>query len=238
MAERTPGWATRRFGCVRVARPGRMRIAVLLATIGLAGCGANMRAALSTAGQALDGGQSTVAPAVVLDPRFEYLRVQIGRQAGRMVRADPGGAPVGRLSTWYSADGAVLRLDDGRLIGFSDGQRSWQAHAPGDRIDWAGVSAGRLHRYQRTVDQQPGYRIGQRESRQVIAMALPPAEHRYTGGEGPVEWFVDQEAEGQGVVVWYAVSMAGPTPSVRYGQACLWAEACLSWQLWPPKTRP
>jgi len=229
-------------GARRPAQASRARglpAAVLLAAaLSLAGCGANMRAAVGTARTALDGGASRLDAGGPLDPRHEYLRVQIGRQVGLMVRADPAGVRTDRTSYWYSADGALLRLVDGRIVGLADASRSWRITQGVDRIDWAAVAAQGTFEFRRTVDQQPGYRIGQPQQRRLRPAAAAPAGHALQATVAQLQWFVEDDARtGDSLPAWYAVDLAAIPPRVVYGQACLSADWCVNWQPWPPRGR-
>lgn len=211
----------------------------LLALAGvLAGCGANMRAAVGTARMALDGGAAHVQALTALDARHDYLRVQVGRQVGLMVRADTGAWPGDRTTYWYSADGALLRLVDGRLVGLADGSRSWRAAQDLEAIDWAGVARKGPIEFRRTVDQQPGYRVGQLQRRRLGVAAGGPAGHTLQHTAARLQWFTERDAlDEHSSVAWYAVDLEAVPPRVVYGQACLAADWCISWQPWPPTGR-
>jgi hypothetical protein len=200
----------------------------------LAGCGANMRAAIVTARQAMDGGATQAGSPAGLDPRFDYLRVHVGRQAGWMVRADDGPSPRGPLTHWYSADGALLRLLDGRLAGMTDGSRSWRATGLPVAVDWTALSRGGALEYRQTVDLQPGYRLGLVRQRRLQASAEAAPGHRLQAPpQVVVQWFVEKDAGGaDNGAMWYAIDMAAQPPRVLYGQACLEPDWCLSWQTW------
>ena len=224
-----PGWAAVAL-CTR-SLAGAVLAAALAAS---AGCGANMQAAIVTARQAMDGGAAVADNPASLDPRFDYLRVHVGRQAGWMVRADDGPPPRGPLTHWYSADGALLRLLDGRLAGMTDGNRSWRVAGLPPAIDWAALARGGALAYRRTVDLQPGYRLGIVQPRRLQAAPGPAPGHRLQAPpQVVVQWFVEKDAGGaDNGAMWYAIDMAAQPPRVLYGQACLEPDWCLSWQTW------
>jgi hypothetical protein len=218
--------------CVRTAA---IRAVLTLAVL-LGGCGANMRAAVGTAAQALDGGAAGVDTPQALDPRLHYLRVQVGRQVGLMVRADAGRAPAEPVTYWYSADGALLRLRDGLLVGLTESSRSWRVARGPEAVDWLAVAQGRPFDYRRIVDQQPGYRIGLRETRRIQAQPSAPAGHQLRQAGARLQWFVERDPSAEtDLATWYAVDLAVEPPRVVYGQACLAADWCINWQPWPPR---
>lgn len=210
-------------------------LGVLAASLlALAGCGANMRAAIVTAHQAMGGGTAEGSDPARLDPRFDYLRVHVGRQSGWMVRADDGSPSPGAPTRWYSADGALLRLLDGRLAGMTDGSRSWRAAGLPTVVDWGALARGGALDYRRTLDLQPGYRLGIVQQRRLQAAPGPAPGHRLsTPPQVVVQWFVEKDAGGaDNGAMWYAIDMAAQPPRVLYGQACLEPDWCLSWQTW------
>lgn len=214
-----------------------LRLAVPLLSICLSACGANMRAALDTARSAVDGGSSRTNSSRALDPRLNYLHVQIGRQVGLMVRSDtPLAGDIPGSSHWYSADGALLRLQDGRLIGLTEAGRSWRVTQGPTTIDWAAIATGQALDFQRQVNQLPGYHIGLIQHRRLRAIPSAPAAHSLRSPVAKPQWFIEHDARGgEATAAWYAVDLATQPPRVLYGQTCLAADWCIRWQVWPPR---
>ncbi|MBL8327919.1 MAG: hypothetical protein JNJ71_03635 [Rubrivivax sp.] len=194
-----------------------------------------MSAALRTAGQAWGETPSAGSPAG-LNPALQTLRVSVGRQAGWMVRADPVGAETG-VSYWYSADGALLRLAQGRLHGFTDGTRSWQVSRAWPAVDWQAVLRGQQPALTVWVDQQPGYRVAQRFERQLQAVDQRPAAASTLVLPPEVRWFREFDPSGHSAPIWYAVDLREPV-RVLYGETCLEPGWCLSWQVQPKAVQP
>ncbi len=221
---------------------GAVALACGLSTL-LGGCSTTTRAGLRTITQALQGGDE-IDPTQPLDPQLHYLRVHIGRQVGLMVGAGEVPTPQGAQTRWYSADGVVLRLAQGRVAAIHDGARSWAWVADEGRdqgpgvIDWQGVAAGRVQRFTQVSDRQPGYRVGIAREREIrmTSQTLPAdvleASRHLTAS---VTWFEERNTRGEPEPAWYAVDLSAQPPRVVFGQACLQADWCLSWQAWPPQ---
>jgi hypothetical protein len=192
-----------------------------------------MRAGLDTLRQAWPGSTGALPDAVALDARYRYLRVQVEGRTGLMVLADHDPGPQGRTAVWYSADGVVLRLAEGRIAGVTDGVRSWQWVSAAAPIDWQAVVTRGPTRFEQIIDRQPGWRFGERRARVVQAMASAPALHRAVGLPPQVQWFEERNASGAPQPVWYAVVLSAEGAQVMYGQTCLETDWCLSWQPWP-----
>jgi hypothetical protein len=209
----------------------------------LGGCSTTTRAGLRTIAQALQGGDE-IDPTQPLDPQLQYLRVHIGRQVGLMVNAGEVLTPQGAQTRWYSADGVVLRLAQGRVAAIHDGARSWAWVANENNnqgpvaIDWQSVAAGRAQRFTQVSDRQPGYRIGVAREREIrVASQTLPVEVLEASRHltASVIWFEERNTRGEPEPAWYAVDLSAPQPRVVFGQACLQADWCLSWQAWPPQ---
>lgn len=230
----------RRIGAAR-ARGLAAAWAVSLA-VASAGCGHTLRGGLATLDHAFRGESAALDAQVrdlnALDPALRYLRVQAGRRTGLMVLGGAALTRHGPTETWYSADGAVLRLAAGRLVGYADLQRAWSvvpAAAPTAPVDWLAAASGAAPspRFWQETDTQPGYRLARRAPRERLALDAPPAESQVQGLAPGVRWFVERDAIGGGAPVWYAVDVSTPPGRVVHGQACIDAGLCLSWQPWP-----
>jgi hypothetical protein len=198
----------------------------------LGGCGANMTAALATASKTWDGGRSVAGPNAVVNPAFDYLRVETGRQVGLMARAGDEPSVHGRIEPWFSADGAVLRLSQGRIVGLADGSRSWQLSRALEPVDWRQVAAGQPQTQTWVVDEQPGYRMGRRFDRVIeLSLAGPPGRDTLSLTRG-VRWFREFDTRAASLPAWYAVDLQQQPPRVVYAQSCLGPQWCLNWQPW------
>ena len=219
----------------------------LASAAALTGCGLTLRGGLATLDHAFRGESAALDAQArdpnALDPALRYLKVQAGRRTGLMVL---GGAAVtghGPTETWYSADGAVLRLAAGRLVGYADLQRAWSVVPPAPAaapVDWLAAASGTAPgpRVWHETDTQPGYRLARRAARERVALNAPPAGSQAQGLAPDVRWFVERDAIGGGAPAWYAVDVSTAPGRVVHGQACVDAGLCLSWQPWPAAATP
>ena len=191
-----------------------------------------MHAGLRTLDQAWNGVPAGV-DTLPLNPALTYLRVQLGRQTGLMVLADQAASPRGTVHTWVSADGAVLRLVDGRLDGFADLRQSWSLVTAGLPPPWDTLPDTAGSPFAEVLDVQPGYRLGQQRLRERVAADQAPPVHQWRGEPGAVRWFVERSVNDASEPRWYAVDLQSKPARVVYGQACLDPDVCLSWQTWP-----
>lgn len=214
-------------------------------SVAFSGCSSTALATWQTMAQAWRGGASLDAPPP-LNPSLQYLRVQIRQQVGWMVRADDAGdsnaPPEAGLSRWYSADGVVLRLEQGRVTALHDGRQSWTRVALPTPIDWHQLAAGTVLRFREVSDQMPGYRMGVARERLLMASAhAPPAEVLDAARHvtAPVTWFEERAAApaaspSLAASAWFAVDLSSRPAPVVFGHACLQADWCVNWQPWPP----
>lgn len=203
----------------------------------LGGCSTTMQAGVQTIAQALGAGDGDVEQQP-LNPQLKYLRVQIGRQAGLMVNAGDIASAHGPQARWYSADGVVLRLAQGRIAAVNDGARAWRLVDGPAPLDWQRIAAGQPQRWREVSDQQPGYRFGITRERELRVLAQTPpievleASRHVTAG---VTWFEERSPRGDPQPAWYAVDLSAQPARVVFGQTCLQADWCLNWQAWPPQ---
>lgn len=213
---------------------------MLLGLLWLAGCSQSMRAGMGTITQSWGPPPETDLSQVRLDPRLSYLRVQVdgerGPQVGLLVEGDRDPhRDGGETSVWYGADGSVLRLHQGRLVGWSDRVRSWRVV---DETVLPG-GAGEANpvplpgRQVQVIDQQPGHRLGLRRQRAWVPSPVSPAGHSLQGSTDGLRWFTDHAPEA--LPDWLAIDMRLSPSLILYGQQCLEPRFCIRWQHWPPR---
>lgn len=156
-----------------------------------------------------------------------------------MVRGDAPAATdshTAAVAHWYSADGALLRLDRGRIQGFTEMGRAWVTVSTLPAPDWHAVSQGSPQSFERVVDEQPGYRLGQRWQRDLVLSESPPefssqVSHRWSAvPPSSVQWFEERAAgAARTPSFWYAVDLSHRPGRLVYGRACLSTTLCLEW---------
>lgn len=222
------------------------------------GCSQSMQAGLHTLSQALP---SPVAPPDLqqqpLNPQLHYLRVQVdtarGPQVALAVEGDRDTLADGQaISVWYGADGTVLRLHQGRLVGFATATQSWRIvnaqawpgwPATGTAVATSATTPPAATFWQRTAS-QPGHRWGAQQVHQQSWVDTPPRGHAFQGSLTGLRWVVARPVSTQSTatLAWYAVDDSQPTAPAIYGRQCLdgFAPAaeppvCVHWQHWPPR---
>lgn len=207
----------------------------LLFAICLTGCAVSPGSqALVDAFHHIRAGGSSHENSSSLDPRFNYLRVQIDRREIFMALGYVDSYPDGPVEVWYSASAEVLRLRDGRLVGATMNRGT----------DWLSVFFTNLPRweqlgeqasFERSRDISPGYQYGIREKMLIQRIPQPSDSQLQLIPASSLTWF-EESAEGKGGLppARYGVSMASSVPQVMYAEQCLSSEFCFSWQKWTP----
>jgi hypothetical protein len=218
------------------------RYFVLLCGLILGGCANNA----SPLGQsiALVFSPTRGAPSVPEspDPRYSFLRVEIAGYPPSMLALgfiDPH--PQGPVLVWYSANGQVLRTQNGRIVGTTGAPVDWSAlRWLGTPPAWNAISVDG-YRYARERDVLPGYQFGIREEVRGASMPVPSS--------GQLPSSLPQDVAQQ--LHWYREVVTSSTVSeslppavfawgqyagewmVVYSEQCLSPALCLKLQRWP-----
>jgi len=231
----------------------RALAAVLLLVAALSGCSTAGNAILQTLPYAY--GRNPAVDNARLNPNFRYLRLTIGGHVALLVLGYVDHDAHGPIDVWYSAEREVLRLQNGRLVGAVGVTTEWRHVVLPDLPSWSAVAhAGHAIRWTRIRDVMPGYRYGVRDQLSLRVIAAP--QHSALQGLDPrrLTWF--EERDEAAPVAWYsgfagndakldsalpparyAVDFHDGHASVVYGEQCLAANLCFSWQRWPVKAR-
>ena len=205
------------------------------ALLALSACSSGMGAAVQSLRELLP--QPTRADATKLDPELEYLRVTRGKHVallwrGSVERAD--GAPV---DVYYSGQGEVVRLQNGRIVGASGLPTEWrrvEIKAP----SWSTVAGSpERARVVRVRDVMPGYVSGLREDLALRRVAAPERSALRGVDAKSLAWFEERvssavPAAQQLPTARYAVDLAKGEGTVVYAEQCLAADLCFTWQRW------
>jgi hypothetical protein len=168
-------------------------------------------------------------PAATLNPRYRYLRLTVNGRPVMMILGFVDG-PVGSpTEVWYSAASEVLRLRDAMVVG--------SAALPVNWLDvrysaWPRWNESVQH-FTRRVDVQPGYRFGLQQRLELRRVASPGARKLVGVDPRTLHWYALRDAATGHTDYYAAREQAGRPPEVIYGEQCLAAKLCLSWQHWP-----
>jgi hypothetical protein len=227
----------------------RALAAVLSLVAALSGCSSASNAILQTLPYAY--GRNPGVDNARLSPNFRYLRVTIGGRVVLLAQGNMDSDPQGPIEVWYSAEREVLRLQNGRLVGAVGLTTEWRNVTLPELPSWSAVARGdRAIRWTRTRDVMPGYRFGVKDELSLGLIGAPQRSALQGVEPQRLTWF--EERVESGSVVWlsgifggsvgadpvlpparYAVEFQGDQATVVYGEQCLAAKLCFTWQRWP-----
>lgn len=209
---------------------------LVIATLSvLAGCAPTQQAAWDTTWHFVTRGGSDLSR----PPRddYRYLRVTSNGRPLLMVlasvEADAKGRPV---EVWVGGGREVLRLQAGRLVSLIGGPVAWsRVVLPQTLPRWP--DPGQRVRYRRERDELDGYLTGLAEEIDVREIP-PPIQHALVAPrDQSLRWFEESVLEPAAPTPATARYAVANGDSIVYGEQCLSADLCLTWQPlpWSPK---
>ena len=227
--------------------------AVLSLAVALSGCSAGGNAILKTLPYAY--GRNPPVDNARLNPNFHYLRVAVRGHVALLALGNVDSYPQGPVEVWYSAEREVLRLQNGRLVGAVGLTTEWRNVTLPELPSWSAVAhADRAYRWTRTRDVMPGYQYGVKDH--LLLRVIEAPQRSALQGLDPrrLTWFQERGESGSvaglsGIVgngggagavlppARYAVDFRGDQETVVYGEQCLAADLCFTWQRWPVQTQ-
>ena len=229
----------------------RALAAVLSLVIALSGCSTASDAILQTLPYAY--GRNPGVDNARLNPNFSYLRLTVNGHVALLALGYVDSDPQGPIDVWYSAEREVLRLQNGRLVGAVGLTTEWRNVRLPILPSWSAVAhAGRAIAWTRTRDVMPGYRFGVKDELSLRVIAAPRGSALQGLNPRGLTWFEERDESGargglSGVLgdradaalppARYAVDFAGGKETVVYGEQCLAADLCFTWQRWPVQAR-
>lgn len=171
---------------------------------------------------------------VALQKDFRYLWVQAQNQEALLVWVGTESSPQGNVSVWVSADGVVVRLLNGRLIGISEPRRSWQLIRETQSPEGQNPGSYPIRLIQ-TSDQQPGFQIGIERPVHQVMLAVAPDVLSWFAGTPDVRWIEEKDHMTGKQTAIFALSSNEQTVA---GQRCIASDWCVRWQTWPPSLQP
>ena len=171
---------------------------------------------------------------VKLDPRLRYLRVTVHGRVVIMALGYIEPHPEGEINTWYSSEGEVIRLQNGRVVGTAGLERDWRAVRNFGLPTWKDVIGGPAVVYRRERDEMPGYRFGIEETVSLYSVPVPINAKLAGLPATGLRWY-EEAVLGQPdrlPSARYALYDKEGAQLVIYGEQCLSRDLCLSWQIW------
>lgn len=196
-----------------------------------AGCTSGFQAALETLRFAALPDKKTELAA--LNPNFEYLRTRVN---GRLLFLALGyqgelGFPKD-TRTYYSGDGEILRVTNGRIIHFVGQKREVRIRLPDLSIEWPETQAVA---YRRFVDYRSAYQFNQPQDVTLRRLnAAPKNIDLLKWKPSDLLWFEErtQESGRQKKLALYGVLQDKESLAVVYAEQCLEQDLCFSFQRW------
>lgn len=177
-----------------------------------------------------------------LNPDFRYLRVVVDGRVVFLALGNEDKDARGSIEVWYSAEREVLRFQDGRLVGAVGLNTEWRSVSLPVLPSWPALArAENPTRWTRIRDVMPGYRFGVQDALVLRRIAAPGKSEMQGLDSGTLTWFEEQAAADSSLrdsgkalpLARYAVDLRDGKELVVYGEQCLTAELCFSWQRWP-----
>jgi hypothetical protein len=225
-----------------------VNLVTLLVAPLLMGCGGFSTPLTQTVQVALFGHNQTV-DTINLNTKLRYLRVTVRDQALLMVLGYVEPQSGGDIESWYSSDGKVLKLQNGRLYASFGLETDWRSVRNVALLSWADAVSSSMATYQRERDEMPGYRFSIPESLTLYAIPPPNVSKLVVMSASSLTWMEETvnstittkttiKALGKSPNLAsgrFGLQLGGTEPQVVYGEQCLAPSYCIAWQVWPAK---
>ncbi len=189
--------------------------------------------------EAFGKGKSSNIDAVKLNPNLKYLRVTVRDRTVLMVLGYLDNTPQGNVETWYSSEGEVLKLLNGRVLSSNGLELDWRNVRYASLPAWSelvGLSSNSSSlQFTRTLDQMPVYKFGISEVVYLYGIGAPSNSNLIGLPVNQLKWFEEKVKDtSHGLPsARYGLSTKGGHAVVVYGEQCFSSELCFSWQTWP-----
>ena len=212
-------------------------IGLLISLLALTGC--IQTPITQTVVEALGKGKSSNVDAIQLNPNLNYLRVTVRNRSVLMVLGYLENTPQGNIETWYSSEGEVLKLLNGRVVSTNGLELDWRNVRYEPLPNWADVHALNLKvtsfEFKRHYDSMPAYQFGISETVQLYGVNAPSNSNLVGLPAHQLKW-VEEKVKGTGhglPSARYGLGTKNGNTLVVYGEQCFSNDLCFSWQTWP-----
>jgi hypothetical protein len=208
---------------------------LLLAAALVAGCAETGTSLVESLRQALRpgaGNEAAIAQAQ-LDPRRRYLRVTHEGGVALLLLNFVDQHPNGPVEIWYSADAQVFRFQNARLGGNTGLLPEWRSVSLPKFPDWSALARqSEPLRWERYRDVMPGYRFGVHDRLSLFPIPAPRSSALVGIDPTTLQWFEERtEPDSSEPLPPARYAVRGET--VVYGEQCVSAKNCFTWQRWP-----
>jgi hypothetical protein len=207
---------------------------LLLAVLALTGLSACIHTPVTlTVAEAFSQGPGV--DALPLNPNLRYLRVSTQGRTALMVLGYVDQADAGPIDTWYSREGEVLRLQQGRLVGTAGLAVDWRAVRFTGLPDWAQMPGRQVAEFERQRDEMPGYRFNVAD-KVALRQVRAPSNAALAGLKASELLWYEETVVAPGRQLpsaRYGLRVRKGVTEVVYGEQCLSEQFCMAWQTWP-----
>ncbi len=174
-----------------------------------------------------------------LNPNLKYLRVTVRDRSVLMVLGYLDNTPQGNIETWYSSEGEVLRLLNGRVLSTNGLELNWRNVKYESLPTWSVLSGSNSNfssfQFTRSLDQMPAYKFGISEVVNLYGVSSPSNSNLIGIPANQLKWFEEKvKGTSHGLPsARYGLRTKGGQTVVVYGEQCFSNELCFSWQTWP-----
>ena len=189
--------------------------------------------------EAFGKGGSSNLDTIKLNPNLKYLRVTVRDRAVLMVLGYFENTPQGNVETWYSSEGEVLKLLNGRVMSSNGLELDWRNVAYTSLPQWSELNSLKPNttpiEFKRTHDQMPVYKFGISETVQIYGVN-PPINSNLVGLPANQLKWVEEKVKGTShglPSARYGLGAKDGQTVVVYGEQCFSSDLCFSWQTWP-----
>lgn len=186
-------------------------------------CSSGMKAGLITLQQEVMPTRQDVRQSP-LQPGVRYLLVEERGQEALLVWVGTEQGPLGETTVWTSADGVIVRLVQGRLVGVAEPLRTWRLTSE------TAFAVANTSQFRQRSDVQPGYRMGLVRTIEKKIVPSVPRPMPWVEENRHLNWIEEVDVStGQRLAI-VAVNEMNQTIA---GQRCISPQWCLRWQAWP-----
>ena len=186
-------------------------------------CSSGMKAGLITLQQEVMPTRQDVRQSP-LQPGVRYLLVEERGQEALLVWVGTEQGPLGETTVWTSADGVIVRLVQGRLVGVAEPLRTWRLTSE------TAFAVANTSQFSQRSDVQPGYRMGLVRTIEKKIVPSVPRPMPWVEESRHLNWIEEVDVStGQRLAI-VAVNEMNQTIA---GQRCISPQWCLRWQAWP-----
>jgi hypothetical protein len=178
-------------------------------------------------------GRDKNVDAIKLNPALRYLRVTVRGRVALLVLGYVEPHPEGEIDTWYSVEGEVLRLQNGRIVGTAGLETDWRAVRNVSLPAWKDMVGRPALVYSRERDEMPGYRFGIAENVTLYSVPAPSNSRLAVLPADGLRWYEETVLGQPDGLASARFALHAGEPRVVYGEQCLSQKLCIAWQTWP-----